>query len=248
MKLLLTIAGFDPTSGAGVSSDCLTAYSLGVYPMAVTSAITVQNHSGVFTCEDLPEDLVFEQLDKLLDDYHFEGIKIGMLGKTLSLTRLAEKLEPLNIPIIWDPVLFATDGYPLTEYTMNQSSSDPWSDLLSITSLLTPNQPEYLRLKDRLDHIPYLLKGGHDSNPDYAIDVYYPQGNVSPHESLQFYKKKRMKAPYSHGTGCTLSTAITAYLIQGEPMTLAIKKAKDYLFKGLVDSVRFEKGHGAIRK
>lgn len=251
MKTVLTIAGSDPTSGAGVQSDLLTIYQNGAYPFSVVTSITSQNALGVTNRFDLDENIVRSQLDTLLDTYSPDAIKIGMLGSSQNCRVVYDVLmmrfpdEKLRPPIILDPVMISSDGKALMD---DQGVEDLIEKLLPIVTLLTPNLMEFNRifaLKKSLDiHRPpcnILVKGGH------AIGECIDRLTHTTGETCS-WTSPRIKTSYDHGTGCTLSSAIAANMARGKTLNESICLAKQYLNEGLKNPVFFDSGFGAIRK
>ncbi|MBF4693176.1 bifunctional hydroxymethylpyrimidine kinase/phosphomethylpyrimidine kinase [Fusibacter ferrireducens] len=263
---LLIIAGSDPTSGAGIQSDCLTAFSLGVYPMTVTTSVTSQNDLGVIDRFDLPSEVIASQLEGLLSRFRFDAIKIGMIGSVTSLNTIVECLTQYKHShpfILLDPVLKASNAASLSEQALGKAIRQ---NLMPLLSLITPNLDEYEALFDIVpsedqknrrsqDYLSkqtlpsfenyncaILLKGGHFT--DEATDFLIKSQNDRP---LKF-SGSRIEAPFSHGTGCTLSTAICAYILRGESLEEAIRKAKAYLLSGLTNPVHLGDNYGAINK
>ncbi len=251
MKTVLTIAGSDPTTGAGVQSDILTIYQNGAYPFSVVTSITSQNAMGVTNRFDLDKNIVRSQLNTLLETNLPDAIKIGMLGSAENCRVVYEVLmmrfpdERLRPPIILDPVMVSTDGKEL----MDDEGVDVLIEkLLPLVTLLTPNLMEYDRIfaqKRSLDiHRPpcnILVKGGHSTGD--CID----RLTLTTGETF-FWTSPRIKTTYDHGTGCTLSSAIAANMAVGKTLNESIRLAKLYLTEGLKDPVIFDSGYGGIRK
>ena len=251
MKTVLTIAGSDPTSGAGIQSDILTIYQNGAYPFSVVTSITSQNAMGVVNRFDLDANIVRSQLETLLETHLPDAIKIGMLGSAQNCHMVHEVLmlrfpdEKLRPPILLDPVMVSTSGKSL----MDDESVDVLIEkLMPIVTLLTPNLMECERLfahKKSLDiHRPpcnILVKGGH-STGDCVDRLTLTTGETF------LWTSPRIKTTYDHGTGCTLSSAIAANMAVGKNLNESIRLAKLYLTEGLKYPVIFESGYGGIRK
>ncbi len=263
---LLIIAGSDPTSGAGIQSDCLTAFSLGVYPMTVTTSVTSQNDLGVIDRFDLPSEVIASQLEGLLSRFDFNAIKIGMIGSVAALNTIVKLLKHYKHKcpfILLDPVLKASNSASLSEQTLGDAIRQ---DLMPLLSLITPNLHEYetlfldsesnasnnwhtqdylsnLTLPSFEDHnCAILLKGGHFA--DEATDLLIESPTKTPIK----FSASRVEAPFTHGTGCTLSTAICAYILNGNTLEEAIRKAKAYLLSGISNPVLLGNNYGAINK
>lgn len=263
---LLIIAGSDPTSGAGVQSDCLTAFSLGIYPMTVTTSVTSQNDLGVIDRFDLSSEVITSQLEGLLSRFDFDAIKIGMIGSVAALNTIVKLLKQYRYKcpfILLDPVLKASNSASLSEQALSEAIR---KDLMPLLSLITPNLHEYetlfgeskskgennwhtqayfenLTLPSFKDHnCAILLKGGHFT--DEATDLLIESSDKTPIK----FSASRVEAPFAHGTGCTLSTAICAYILKGDALEEAIRKAKAYLLSGISNPVLLGNNYGAINK
>lgn len=263
---LLIIAGSDPTSGAGIQSDCLTAFSLGVYPMTIVTSITSQNDLGVIDRYDLPSQVIASQLEGLLSRFDFDAVKIGMLGSQDTVLNVAAILRKYKykLPfILLDPVLKASNAFSLSEETLCDVMRQ---ELIPLVSLLTPNRDElealfkvdskleeevhnamdYFNIVSSQLHMhtdcAILLKGGHFTGD--AIDLLIK----SPNEPPIAFRAQRITAPFSHGTGCTLSTAICAYVLNHYSLEDAVSNAKAYLLAGLSNPVDLGNQYGAINK
>lgn len=258
MKCVLTIAGADPTNGAGVGSDVLTLYQHGVFPLSIITSITCQNTHGVSLRKDLDALLVRNQLLTLLATHKPDAIKIGMLGssaitKTVyDLLKDYKKKSPVIVSIVLDPVIAASSGKKLLS---DEGVHFIKTTFLSELTLLTPNANEFEALfnlkinenslKRTLEHFrppcAVLIKGGHleKSCTDILIE---PSGKVT------YFYGQRLEAAFSHGTGCTLSSAIAANLAKGSSLKEAIGKGKIYLRRGLSNPIAFSFPGGTIRK
>lgn len=256
MKTVLTIAGLDPTSGAGLQSDVLTLYAQGVYPLSVPTSVTGQNSKGVFYREDLSPEAVIDPLRILLLTHTPDAIKIGMMGQLSvceALYRFLKSHYGTGMPpIVLDPVLISSSGKWLVDSEVVDYIREVW---LKDLYLITPNIDEAKALfqltgdesaleptlREYVLPCNLLLKGGHLENT--ATD-YLKLSNGK----LHVYRQARIDAPYAHGTGCTLSSAIAANLALGYPLEHAVQKAKNYLLEGLRNPIQFDFGGGAIRK
>lgn len=245
MKTVLTIAGLDPTSGAGVQSDILTIYQHGAYPLSIPTAVTGQNAHGVHFRRDFSIEDVIEPLRILFQTHTPDAIKIGMVG-TLELQQQVYTFLsclPSRPPIIMDPIMVASSGKKLMD---DDSIAYFKTTFLQLATLVTPNLSEWeILFGDSYDFtassFSVLKKGGHAT--DHANDILYE--NDGTHT---VYKQHRIHAPHDHGTGCTLSSAIASNLALGHSLKDSVAKAKAYLLNGLSNPIIFENGHGAIRK
>jgi hydroxymethylpyrimidine kinase/phosphomethylpyrimidine kinase/thiamine-phosphate diphosphorylase len=239
---LLTIAGSDPSGGAGIQQDMRVFEALGGVGLTVVTALTVQNSRGVLAVHPIPADVLFDQIEALLEETPVGAVKIGMLGGAEQVRAVAEALRRFPPPhIVLDPVLASTGGVPLLdeegEYLLRK-------ELLPLCTLLTPNLPELARLsgspvttdpeRERAAHtlmalgVPnVLVKGGHLDGA--AVDVLHFVGG------RRDYTGVRLDTPHTHGTGCFLSSAIAAVLARGESLPAAVEYAK----RLLTDSLRY---------
>lgn len=248
MKTLIIIAGSDPTSGAGLQSDILTAYENDAYPFTVTTSITTQNAYGVTGRKDLPSDLVKAQLEDLLETYVPDAIKIGMLGSLEIATAVCDTIKSRYPdkaslpPLVVDPVMISSSGKPL----LDQKAIPYMLDVLfSMATLVTPNKMEFDALFTetalRTHKAGILLKGGHYGRT--CVDTLLVKGRI-----VESWESPRLDAVFSHGTGCTLSTAIAANLANGFTLIESIGRAKSYLTRALENPILFDNGFGALRK
>lgn len=249
--LVLTLAGLDPTSGAGIQSDVLTLYQLGVYPLSIPTSVTGQNAKGVFYRKDLEVSDVLSPLEILFSTHHPHAIKIGMVGSLKQLEAIFDFLSHLDNPppIVLDPVMYASSGKALMDADAMVYLRDVF---LKIVTVVTPNLHEFSALfcYDFSFESPVfpetsceavLVKGGHAK--DHANDCLMDKNG-----GVRVFKERRIHAPFTHGTGCTLSSAIAAYMAKGESLEDSVLYAKKYLLEGIKNPILFENGYGAIRK
>lgn len=254
---ILTIAGSDSGGGAGIQADLKTFSALGCYGTVAITAVTVQNTIGVTGIHTIPATIVQAQIKAVMDDIQPAAIKIGMVHSTELVVAISETLQQYkNIPIVFDPVMVATSGDKLIEedtiYSMRKM-------LFPMATLITPNLDEAAVLVNRkLDNVQamkaavqellqegsnaILLKGGHLKG-EKVFDVFADkQGNEQVFEST-FIESKNV-----HGTGCTLSSAIAAFLSLNYSMEEAIIKAREYVLKAIAEgkNVQTGKGHGPL--
>lgn len=252
---VLIIAGSDPSGGAGIQADIKTATALGCYALTAITAITVQNTRGIRSIHRLPPAVVREQLVACLDDIGADAIKLGMLGGEEVIHEVASVLggiEP-RLPIVLDPVLAATDGAPLTTGPGIQALK---RRLMPLVALVCPNIPEAERLlglegkncsvselgKDMLSlgAPAALIKGGHGSGDTVEDWLFLASG-----ENERFVSP-RLATKHTHGTGCTLSTAITCGLGQGLTLSASIRRAHDYVHEAIRTAPGFGAGRGPL--
>lgn len=264
----LSIAGFDGSGGAGIQADLKTFSALGCYGMNVLTALPVQNTCGVRRCYDIPLSCIQEQLEAIFDDIPPQAIKIGMLFSEPIITLVANFLRQYanRIPIVLDPVMVAKSSHALLQ---PDAISALKAELIPISTIITPNLPEGYALMDEKSPLPLqchtqqkeqslqkklgiklltlganavLLKGGHASGCT-ADDLF-----IAQNEPSVLLSTERIDSKNTHGTGCTLSAAITAFLAQGKSLLVACEAAKQYLFKAIVASKDqcLGKGHGPV--
>ncbi|MGB7409488.1 MAG: bifunctional hydroxymethylpyrimidine kinase/phosphomethylpyrimidine kinase [Pontixanthobacter sp.] len=243
---ILSIAGSDSSGGAGIQADVKTIAMLGGYGMTAITAITAQNTLGVHAAQTLSPDLVAQQIDACVRDIGIDAVKIGMLGSADIATRVADMLIPLEVPIVFDPVMVATSGAELAD----RATIEAFERLMELATLTTPNQAELVALGGdaamEQRKIASLVKGG-DAQDDMATDRLVQPG-AEPIE----WSDPKIDTRHSHGTGCTLSSAIATFLGFGASLPDAIARARVFVRLALQDAPGFgEKagplGHHAIR-
>lgn len=253
MRTALTIAGSDPSGGAGIQADIKTMLANGVYAMSAITALTAQNTTGVTGIMEVTPDFVGEQLDNIFTDIYPDAVKIGMVSAGPIITRIADKLEEYGAKnIVVDPVMVATSGSRLIE---DDAVSTLKARLLPIACVLTPNIPEAevlsgMEVKTEEDmiaaakaisdtyHCAILCKGGHQLND--ANDLLYRDG------TYKWFYGKRIDNPNTHGTGCTLSSAIASNLAKGYDLDTSVERAKAYISGALAAMLDLGKGSGPI--
>ena len=239
----LTIAGSDPSGGAGLQADLKTFHQFGVYGQAVVTLITVQNTKGVTAVHPLDPALVLAQLHAVLSDIRPGAIKTGALGSNALVEALAADAPGWNLPYVLDPVLFSKNGTRLTD-------ANP-APLLRYATLVTPNLPEAEALTGFAD--PYdaarsleqqgarsvLIKGGH-STGDRSFDL------LLHNSQFQEFAAARIPTRHTHGTGCTFSAAITALLATGLGLVPAVERAKAYITEAIRTNPGLGEGQGPV--
>ena len=243
-RVILSIAGSDSLGGAGIQADIKTFSALGIYGATAITAITAQNTQGVDSQFAVPTQMVHNQIVAVMEDIHPSVIKIGMLSNAEIAERVADTLRQYNIPIILDPVMVSTSGHRLLS---NKARDVIKQRLLPMTTLVTPNIPEMEALTDmsvttyeqkRLaaEHLfgygvkAILLKGGHEAG-DSKNDTLFIQTPKGIQSTL--FTSNTIATRNTHGTGCTLSAAIAAYLATGLDLSMAIGKAKEYITEAI---------------
>lgn len=256
VKKLLIIAGSDSGGGAGIQADLKSASARGVYAATAITAITAQNTLGVQAAQLLTPDLVRQQISSVLDDMGADAIKIGMLGDADIVEAVADALEGHRSPIVLDPVMVAKSGDPLLS---DMAITALRARLLPMATLLTPNLPEAARLLDapaadteaqiiaqgidlrQAGAAAVLMKGGHaegETCTDWLITGDAPLPLSGP----------RIQTRNTHGTGCSLSSAIAAELAKGAGLGEAVAAAHRWLHGAILaaDGLRIGTGHGPI--
>ncbi len=253
MKTALSIAGSDCSGGAGIQADLKTMISNGVYAMCAITSLTAQNTTGVTDIMDSTPEFLREQLDAVFTDIFPDAVKIGMVSSSKLIETIAERLKFYNAGhIVVDPVMVATSGSSLLK---SEALETLEKQLLPIAQIATPNIPEAeiladMKIKSKEDmeaaaKIIYekygccvLLKGGHDLND--ANDLLYSK------DAIRWFNGKRINNPNTHGTGCTLSSAIASNLAKGYELDTAVKRAKDYISGALGSMLDLGKGSGPM--
>ena len=234
----LTIAGSDNSGGAGIQADLKTFSALGCYGMSVITALTAQNTLGVNGIQELSPGFVAQQIESILDDVGVDAIKIGMLFNTPVIEQVAECLRALDAtPIVLDPVMFAKSGDRLLQ---EDAVSALRTELLPMATVLTPNIAEAAALLDHaIDSPQDMENAARDLCALGPQAVVVKGGNLSGNESndclciggdaVHWLKQKRIATHNVHGTGCTFSSAIAAFLARGVSIEDAVHQAKVYL-------------------
>ncbi|MBP3324577.1 MAG: bifunctional hydroxymethylpyrimidine kinase/phosphomethylpyrimidine kinase [Clostridia bacterium] len=253
MKTTLTIAGSDCSGGAGIQADIKTMTMNGVYAMSAITALTAQNTTGVYGILDASPEFLKAQLDAVFTDIYPDAVKIGMVSSKELIEIIAGRLEFYNAKnIVLDPVMVATSGSNLLKTDAVNTLTEK---LLPIASLVTPNIPEAEVLSDIVIEdeagmkqaakyigdtygCAVLIKGGHSIND--ANDLLYEGGNFT------WFKGKRIANNNTHGTGCTLSSAIASNLAKGFDLKESIEKAKEYISCALNARLDLGKGSGPM--
>lgn len=250
--IALTIAGFDPSGGAGVLADVKTFSAFGVYGAAAITALTVQNTLGVSAVETVTADALAAALDAVLSDLDVSALKTGMLGSAGNVGVIAARLRQASLPLVVDPVLVSTSGRDLLS---PDAIGVLKSELIPLARLVTPNLAEAARLSGRppaastdemiaqgqellkLGAAAVLVKGGHGTGAS-AVDV------LVERDRAQTFEAPRIDTPHTHGAGCTLSAAITALIARGVPLGEAVRLAKDFVTRALAAGRTQAIGHG----
>lgn len=253
MKTSLTIAGSDSGGGAGIQADIKTMLANGVFATSAITAMTAQNTTGVTSIMNATEEFLAQELDCVFGDIRPDSVKIGMVSESGLIRVIARKLKEYKAEnIVVDPVMVATSGARLLNGNAIGTLKE---ELFPLADILTPNIPEAeeltgmkitspddmteaaKRISDTY-HCAVLCKGGHDLND--ANDLLYSNGRY------KWFMGKRIDNPNTHGTGCTLSSAIAANLAKGFDMEESVKRAKEYISGALSAMLNLGKGKGPM--
>ena len=253
MKTALTIAGSDCSGGAGIQADIKTMTMNGVYAMSAITALTAQNTTGVRKIQESTPEFLEQQIDAVFEDIFPDAVKIGMVSSSEIVCVIADRLKYHKAKnIVVDPVMVATSGSSLMKTDAVKTLIDV---LLPIATLVTPNIPESevlsgISIENKEDmqmaaktigdkySCAVLLKGGHSIND--ANDLLYANGE------FKWFYGKRIDNPNTHGTGCTLSSAIAANLAKGFEVSDAVRKAKEYISDALAAGLDLGSGSGPL--
>ena len=237
---VLTIAGSDSSGGAGIQADIKTITMLGGYAMTAITAVTAQNTVGVHAVEVLSPEVVVAQIDACLSDIGADAIKIGMLGSPQIAHVVIERLESLALPVVFDPVMVATSGSMLAD----SETVAAFERLMRLATLTTPNVAELAALGGHEDmsarDVTYLAKGGDAESSEVEDRL------VSPGVEDRIWHGARIATVHTHGTGCTLSSAIATLLGKGLPLEDAIDGARQFVRAALQAAPGFGAGHGPM--
>ncbi len=253
MRTALSIAGSDSSGGAGIQADIKTMMANGVYAMTAITALTAQNTTGVTAILDATPEFLGEQLDCVFTDIYPDAIKIGMVSSSELIAKIAEKLTEYDAKhIVVDPVMVATSGAKLLEDSAVDALT---SKLIPLAEVVTPNIPEAeilsgMTIGNEEEMIKaaeeigtrygcaVLVKGGHQIND--ANDLLWRNGEI------KWFYGKRIDNPNTHGTGCTLSSAIASNLAKGYSLDDSVERAKRYISGCLAAMLDLGKGKGPM--
>lgn len=245
---VLVIAGSDSGGGAGIQADIKTVTMLGGHAMTAITAITAQNTLGVNGVHPVPTEMVLEQMRAVVDDIGVDAVKIGMIGSAETARAVADYL-PSNreVPIVFDPVMVSTSGAALAD----GATIAAFARLMDIATVVTPNLPELATLSHGDDPVAaalrlvsahgcaVLIKGGHDEG-DALVDALIEEDNMTS------WQDDRIVTPDTHGTGCTLASAIAVFLAQGCTLPEAVNRARRFVRLALRDAPGVGAGHGPL--
>lgn len=253
---VLIIAGSDSGGGAGIQADIKTVTALGGYAMTAITAITVQNTLGVSAVHEVPTDIVRGQIEAVMGDLGADTWKLGMLGAAAHVRTVLEAFYSVGdgVPVVLDPVMVAKGGASLLA---DDAVSVIRDELMPIAAIVTPNAPEAERLTGiavrdldgqkraaehlvgRLGAFSALVKGGHIEG-DIIRDV------LLMSDGMRVFESARIETRATHGTGCTLASAIAAYMAQGVEIEPAVERARRYLMEAIRHAPGLGKGHGPL--
>ena len=234
---ILIIAGSDSGGGAGIQADIKTVTMLGSHAMTAITVVTAQNTLGVQAVHFVPTAMVIAQIDSCLSDIGVDAIKIGMIGSAETAEAVANRLQGVSVPIVFDPVMVATSGSTLAD----AATIAAFGKLMALATVTTPNLPELAALGGEAALTgPTLIKGGHGQS-DVVIDrLVDASGEVARWES------PRIETTSTHGTGCTLAAAIAVGLAEGMALIDAIARARTFVRLALCDAPGLGQGHGPM--
>lgn len=253
MKHALTIAGSDCSGGAGIQADMKAFIANGCYAMSVITAITAQNTQGVTAVQDVNPDIIEKQIDAIFDDISVDAVKIGMVSVPETISIIAKRLTHYKAkPIVLDPVMISKSGFDLLQPRAKEALK---KELLPLATIITPNIPEAEELTglkiETLNDMEkacrvlvdmgvkaVLLKGGH--RIEDATDIFF-DGTTMKHLPAE-----RIDTKNTHGTGCSLSSALAANLANGKALLEAVEGAKLYVYEGIKHAENLGHGWGPI--
>jgi len=251
LRKVLSIAGSDSSSGAGIQADLKTFSSLGTYGCTAITAITVQNTKNIFTVFPLPAEIVIKQVNSILNDISIDAIKIGMVYDGIIINKIFKVLKNINIPLIVDPIFTSTSGKSLLK---SEAINDLTKKILPLATIITPNINEAIQLsgieintKDdivkslikikKLGPKNVILKGGHLLSGK-SIDTL-----IDDKLNIIEFSNSRIPIPESHGSGCNFSAALSSYIAQGYEISIACKFANEFINSVLKNLLYIGKGY-----
>jgi len=249
---ILIIAGSDSGGGAGIQSDIKTVTMLGGHAMTAVTAITAQNTLGVTAIHPIPAEIILAQIDSVVADIGVDAVKIGMIGGAFAAEQVAARLERLRaeqpgIPVVFDPVMVSTSGSALAD----DSTVAAFGRLMDVATIATPNLPELKQLTSEEDPVAaalhllgahgcaVLIKGGHEDG-DALADALIETDNMTS------WQGQRIDTQSTHGTGCTLASAIATFLAQGSSLPDAVARAREFVRVALREAPGLGQGAGPI--
>jgi hydroxymethylpyrimidine/phosphomethylpyrimidine kinase len=249
---ILIIAGSDSGGGAGIQADIKTVTMLGGHPMTAITAVTAQNTVGVSAVHPVPTEMILAQIEAVIGDIGVDAVKIGMIGGAFAAEQVAKRLERLKaeqpgLPIVFDPVMVATSGASLAD----DATIAAFGRLMDVATIATPNLPELNRLTSEEDPVSaalhlvgahgcaVLIKGGHEEG-DALADALIETDNMTS------WQGQRIDTTSTHGTGCTLASAIALFLAEGSSLADAVSRAREFVRVALRDAPGLGQGAGPL--
>lgn len=255
---MLIVAGSDSGGGAGIQADIKTVTALGGFAMTALTALTAQNTQGVTAIHEVPTDFIAEQMRVVLSDLGADAIKTGMLHSSAVIETVCDILKTCDSPVVVDPVMVAKGGAPLLQEQAIMAMKD---HLVPMAYVLTPNIPEAealtgISITDRdtveraakilsdLGPKAVLMKGGHmkgGDNLDMVTDLLFEDGQLT-----EVFTSPRLDTPHTHGTGCTLASAIATGLAQKLNVRDSVERARAYVWEAIRTAPGYGNGHGPL--
>ena len=249
---ILIIAGSDSGGGAGIQADIKTVTMLGGHAMTAITAITAQNTLGVTAVHPVPAEVVLAQIDAVVADIGVDAVKIGMIGSPFTAKQVAVRLQEMksadpDLPIVFDPVMVATSGAALAD----EATIGAFGRLMDVATIATPNLPELKQLTSEEDPVAaalhlvgqhgcaVLIKGGHDEGEALA-DALIEEDNMTS------WQGQRIDTMHTHGTGCTLASAIATFLGEGATLADAVARAREFVRVALYEAPGLGQGAGPL--
>jgi hydroxymethylpyrimidine/phosphomethylpyrimidine kinase len=249
---ILIIAGSDSGGGAGIQADIKTVAMLGGHPMTAVTAVTAQNTVGVTAVHPVPAEMILAQIEAVIGDLGVDAVKIGMIGGAFAAEQVAARLERLKaeqpgIPIVFDPIMVATSGSALAD----DATIAAFGRLMDVATITTPNMPELKQLTSEDDPVSaalhlvgehgcaVLIKGGHEEG-DVLADALIETDNMTS------WQGQRIDTTSTHGTGCTLASAIAFFLAEGSSLADAVSRAREFVRVALQDAPKLGQGAGPM--
>ncbi len=254
IPVAITIAGSDSSGGAGIQADLKTFSALGVYGTTAITCITAQNTYSITAIECLEPEIIGEQIKQVAKDLGINAGKTGMLYTEEIIKKVANEISQYKFPLVIDPVMTAKSGAPLIKHEAEEALK---KYLFPLATVVTPNRFEAERLTGKkimniedmkkaakeiysMGPKAVLVKGGHLNIEGQSVDVLYYNNEY------EIFRSRRLKVKTTHGTGCSLSAAITAFLARGENVSLAVKHAKDFITQAIKFGLNIGKGTGPV--
>ncbi|MCH8614964.1 bifunctional hydroxymethylpyrimidine kinase/phosphomethylpyrimidine kinase [Sphingomonas sp. SM33] len=249
---VLVIAGSDSGGGAGIQADIKTITMLGGHAMTAITAITAQNTLGVTAVHPVPAEIILAQIDAVVSDIGVDAVKIGMIGSAFAAEQVARRLKALkdeqpDLPIVFDPVMIATSGSVLAD----DATIEAFGELMEIATIATPNLPELAKLSGQDDPVSaalglvgnhgcaVLIKGGHEEG-DALADALIETDNMTS------WQGHRIDTSSTHGTGCTMASAIATFLGRGDSLSSAVERARTFVRVALHAAPVLGQGSGPV--